>query len=178
MRAGTNGNGVAGDIESKLTANLANMRESLADQSQGEMREIEVNARVPGQFHLPDDRLAHLVARSKFELGRVLLHESHPVAVTEIRPFAPNSLGDQVPGTPGDVEHRRVELHEFHIAQRAPGAKRGGMSIGSGDRRIRRFAVDLPSPSRCEDCLLRPDQGLSMLAIPQDRSPTLTITGQ
>ena len=85
-------------------------------------RQIEIDVRMPGLFHLRDDRPADDVARSQFGPLVVVGHEAVAVAIDQLGPFAAHRLGDQVAAAAGDVQHRGMELHELHVAQFGPGA--------------------------------------------------------
>ena len=51
------------------------------------------------------------------------------VSVAEVGSFASDRLGDQVPGGAGDVEDRRVELHELHVPKLGPGPIGDGVTV-------------------------------------------------
>ena len=129
-----------------------------------EVRHVEIDAGVPRLFHLADDRLRDDVARGQLGPRVVLRHEPHAVLIDQPAPFAADRLGDQAAAAAGDVEHRRVELHELHVAELRPGAVGHGVAVAGGDGRIRRFAIDLPAAAGGQDRLPGPDEHLFAVA--------------
>ena len=97
MRPRTDGDRIAGDVEAEVGAHLADVRKPLAHQLGIEMRQVEIHAGVPRLFHLHGDRMADFIARGQLELRRIIPHEAIPGAVAQIRPFAPDRFGNQVP---------------------------------------------------------------------------------
>ena len=99
--------------------------------------------------------------------GSTVEHEAVAVLVAQVRPFAADRLADQEAARAGDVEHRRVELHELHVAQLGPGAVGRGHAVAGGDRRVGRLAVDHAGAAGGQDRLLGPDQQLALPGPPR-----------
>src|SRR6478735_6411862 len=91
-------------------------------------------------------------------------------AATEIRPPAADRLRNEMPRTAGDVEHCRVELHEFHVAQLSTRPEGNGVTVGGGDCRIGRLAKNLSGASGGENRLLGPDDRLAVFLVPNQRA--------
>ena len=103
--------------------------------------------------------------------GSYVGHEAVAVLVAQVRPFAAHRLADQEAARAGDVEHRRVELHELHVAQLGAGAVGGGHAVAGGDGRIGRLAVDHARAAGGQDRLLGPDeQSCPTPAVPDERA--------
>ncbi len=100
VRAGTNRDRVAGDVEIEAAAEAVDPGEPLADVSRVEVGEVEIDARVAGLGHLLGDRARDVVARGEFGERVVLGHEPVAVAVAEMRPFAAEGFGEQVRAEP------------------------------------------------------------------------------
>ncbi len=163
---------------SELLADRRNPREPRPHPRRLQMRQIEIDVRVPRLLHLADDRPAHHVARGQLRPGIVLGHEAAAVAIDEVRPFAPHGLGDQVAAGAGDVEHRGMELHELHVAQLGPGAEGQRHAVAGGHLGIGRLAVDLAHAAAGQDRLLGPDQRLAVLAVPDQGAAAMAFVGQ
>ena len=112
-------------------------------------------------LHRAEDGPSDDVARREFgaRVGRE--HEPLAVHVAKIRALAANGFADEVARRTGDVEHRRVELHELHVAEFGAGPRRRGHAVAGRDRRVRRLAVDHPATAGGENDLLRPDEELA-----------------
>ena len=174
----TNGDLIARDVEAEVGAHLADVRKPFADDFAVEVRQIEIDTRMACLFHLRRDGVADFVTRSQLELGRIIPHEAIPGAIAQVGPFSADGLGDQVPRAAGDVQHRGMKLHEFHVAQHGPAAKGDGVSVARGDRRIGRLAKNLPRTTGRQDRLLGPDDRLAVLFIPDDCPATASLVGQ
>ena len=89
------------------------------------------------------------VARGELErVRRVALHEPLAVLVDEEATLAAAALRDQ---DPGRVHRRRVELHELHVLQRQPGAKRHRHPVARAGVGVRRRAEEPAHAPRGED---------------------------
>ena len=135
----------------------------LRTRSRIEVRQVEIDVRMPRLFHLADDRLAHHVARGQLAARVVVGHEAVAVAIDEPGPFAAHRFGDQAAAAAGDVQHRGMELHELHVAQLGAGAIGQGHAVAGGDFGIGRFAIDLAGAAGAENRLLGPDKRLAVL---------------
>ena len=171
-------NPVAGQVESELRTDSADVGKPLGDKRLFHVSQVEIHTGVLRFLHLFGDRLADDVSRGELFQFVVVGHEPVPVAVDQVRVLAPNSFGNQVPCAAGDVEDRRVKLHELHVAQQSPRAKRDRVAVGSGDLRIRRFAKESPCPARCKDDLLRPHDRLAVLLVPHESSDAASFVSQ
>ena len=98
-----------------------------------EVAQVEKHARLPRLLHLRDDRLADDVARG--ELGPLVVvgHEPPAGRIDQPRAFAAHRFGDQAAAAAGDVQHRRMKLHELHVAQLGAGAIGERMAVAGGD---------------------------------------------
>ena len=84
------------------------------------------------------DRTAHHVAGGQIlGVGRVALHEFLALGIGEVSAFAPSALGEQHANA---VDAGRMELDEFHVLKRQPGAQHhaiavagAGMGRGAGE---------------------------------------------
>ena len=110
--------------------------------------------------------------------GSSVEHEPLAVHVPQVRPLAADGLADQGPGRPGDVQDRRVELHELHVPQFGPGPPGGGHAVAGRDRRVGRLAVDHPAPAGRQDHLPRPDERAPDARPPDDRPDAPAFVGQ
>ena len=142
------------------------------------MPQIEKHARLPRLFHLRDDRLAHHIARRELGPLVVIGHEPPARRIDQPRAFAAHGLGDQAAAAAGDVQHRRMKLHELHVAQFGPGAIGERMPVAGGDFRIRRLAIDLPRAAGAENRLLGPDKRPAMLGVPHQRPAAAAFVRQ
>ena len=102
-------------------------------------------------------------------------HESLAVAVAQISPFAAQGFGQEMAGRAGDVEHGRVELHEFHVAQLGAGPEGHGVAVGGGDRRVGRLAVELAGPAGRQHDGPGPDEREPAAAIPHQHAAALAF---
>ena len=100
MSARSHGNQVVREIEPELRAHLADMGEPLVDDPRGQMRQIEVDARVPRLCHLGSNGAAHHVARRELQGGIVIPHEAVARHVAQVGAFATSGFGDQVASVP------------------------------------------------------------------------------
>ena len=140
-----------------------------------EVRQVEVDAGMLRLRHLRGDGARDVVARGELGQGVIIGHEPQAGPIAEIGPLAPERLGQEVAGRAGDVEHRRVELHEFHVAELGPGAVGQRVAVGGGDRRVRGFAVEVPRPAGREDDGARPDQRRAPAPVPDQGAPASSL---
>ena len=129
-------------------------------------------------LHHTIDRPRNDVAGSELSAGIEGGHEPLPIPINQPGSSPTNRLGDQAAGTAGDVEHRRMKLHELHIAKQAscpPGQRH---PIPAGHVRIGRLAVDLACATGCEDRPPSPDQGLAMVFVPDKGAPAVGVVGE
>src|SRR5690606_40205347 len=68
-------------IQAEIRADLADVREPLADEMRIEMREVEVHAALAGFGHLAGDRPADIIPRCQFARFVVVLHEAIAAAI-------------------------------------------------------------------------------------------------
>src|SRR5690348_7618902 len=81
----------------------------------------------------------HVARREVLRVGRVALHEPLALGVREIPSLAARTFGDEATRA---VDAGGMELHELHVLQREPGAKRHpatitGASVGGRAREVR-----------------------------------------
>ena len=69
-------NRLMGDIDPKLETCLVNGRKTFPDEFRLQMRDIEVDARLPSTLHLRIDGPGHDVARGKFMTLVIFSHEA------------------------------------------------------------------------------------------------------
>ena len=143
-----------------------------------QVREIEINVGMMRLGHLAGDRQRHVVARGKLGQRVVLGHEPVAVLVAEVGALAAQGFGQQMPRRAGHVENRRMELHEFHVAQLDPRAVGHRVAVASGDRRVGRLAVKLPAPPGRQHNGPRPDQGETPPLVPDQDAPAASLMGQ
>ena len=141
------------------------------------MGEIEEDVGLMRAVHDDCDRAGNDVARGKLRPRVEVGHEPPAVAIDQPRARAANGLGDQAAGTAGDVEHRRMKLHELHVAQLRTGPPGQREPIATGAGRIGRFAIELPGAPRGEDRAPGPDECLAMRGIPDERPATDPFVG-
>ena len=103
----------------------------------------------------------------------VIRHEAVTAAVDQVRSLATHRFGHQTAAAAGDVQHGRVELDKFHIAQLDPRAIRHRVTVTGGHDGIGGFAIDLPGAARTEDRLFGPNERLAVIRIPRQRSAAL-----
>ncbi len=178
MRPGPDWNAVAGDIQIEFGAHGGYARKSAANPLRLEMRQVQINVRMPGLFHLANDGQAHHVPRGKFAARIVVGHEAPAVAVDQPGPGPARGLGDQVPAAACYIQHRGMELHELHVSQFRACAIGHGHAVAGGDLGIGGFAIDLARTAAGQDRLLRPDHGLAVPAVPDQRPAARAVMGQ
>ena len=178
MRARPDGNPVAGDVQIELGADGGDAGKAAANPLRIEVRQVEIDVRMPRLFHLADDGQADHVARGQFAARIVVGHEAVAVAIDQPGAFAARGLADQVPAAAGDVQHRGMELHELHVAQFGAGAIGHGHAVAGGHFGIGRFAIELARPAGGQDRLLGPDHGLAVPAVPDQRAAAGAVVRQ
>ena len=130
-------------VDAEREARLVDVREVLPDERRSPGPDVEIDAILPGPLHLRVDRPRDDVPRREF-LHRVgPLHEPAPAAVQEDRPLAADRLGDEERLGERVVETGGVELDEFHVGDRRPGAVRQRDSVSRGDIGVARVQVHL-----------------------------------
>ena len=149
--------------------------EAGADRFGVEVAQVEIDAGVLRLFHLVDDRLADDVARGELGPRVVVGHEAVAEAFDQDGAFAADGFGDQAAAAAGDVEHRRMELHELHVGEFGAGAVGHGVAVAGGDGRVGRFAIDLPRAAGGENRLLGPDEGLAVAFVPDERAAAAIV---
>ena len=87
-----------------------------------------------------------------------------PVAVDQLSAFAAHRLGDQRPGSTGDVKRGRVELHEREVLQHRAGPPSHRDAVAGGDVGVGAFAVDLAGPARREHGRAGPERAQALIA--------------
>ena len=118
------------------------------------------------------------MSHGEFAARVELEHEAMAITIDQPGALAASGLADQVTAAAGDVKHRGMKLHELHVAQLGAGPIGDGCAIAGGYGRIGRFAVELPGPAGGHDGGLRPDHGLAMQTIPDDRPAADTLPGK
>ena len=71
-----------------------------------------------------------------------------------------------------------MELHELHVAHDGAGAKGDGVAVGGGDGGVCRLPENLPRAAGGKNGLLRPEDGLAVALVPDDRPPADSVPGQ
>ena len=170
VRAGTDRNPIAGQVEAELRAGLRHAGKPPLDHGGIEVREVEVDVGVVRPLHHDGDRPRHDVARRQLGTGVEVGHEPPAVAVDQVGAGAADRLRDQAPGPAGDVEHGRMELHELHVAELGAGPPGQSEPVAAGSRRIRRFTIELSRAAGGEDRPPRPDERLAMGPVPDQRA--------
>ena len=139
------------------------------------MGEVEVDVGVLGLGHLGGDGQRDDVAGRQLGERMVGGHESLAIAVAEIGPFAAKRFGQEMAGRAGDVQDRGMELHEFHVAELGTRAKGHGVTVRRGDRRVGRFAIELPGSAGRQHDGPGPDQGEPAATVPDQDAPALAF---
>ncbi len=140
-----------------------------------EVREVEVDVGVLGLGHLGGDRQRDVVARRQLGQRVVGRHEALAEPVAQIGPFAPQGFGQEMACRAGEVEHRGMELHEFHVAQLGARAIGHGVAVAGGDRRVGRLAKELAGAAGRQHDGPGPDQGKPAAAVPDQDAPALFL---
>ena len=143
-----------------------------------EVRQVEIDVRVPRLLHLADARQAHHVARGQLAARIVVGHEAVAVAIDQPGPFAARGLADQAAAAAGDVEHGGMELHELHVAQFGAGPIGHGHAVAGGHVGIGGFAIELAGPAGGQDRLLGPDHRLAVAAVPHQGAAADAVVRQ
>ena len=95
------------------------------------------------------------VARSKILGGRrVALHEFLAFGIAQKAAFAARAFGDQDAGA---IDAGRVELHEFHVLERQPGAEHHGVAVAGADMGGGAGEIGAAIAAGGEDGLVRPE---------------------
>ena len=178
MGTRTNRDQVAGDIQTETATDLVNAGKAVSYQVFVQMRQIEIDVGMLGAFHAADDGLGHDVTGSQFGPGIDVEHEAIEVLVAQIGPFAANRLADEKATGPGHVEHRGMELHEFHVPQHHAGPIRGRHAVSGGQGRIGRFAINHSGAARSQDNLLGPDEHLAVTRLEGQHAHAPAFMGQ
>ena len=131
-----------------------------------QVRQVEVDVGMPRLLHAADDRPRHHVARGQLAARVFVRHEADAVLVAQVGALAAHRLADEVTAGTGDIEDRRMELHELHVAQLRPGPVGGGHAVAGRHRRVGRLAVDHAGAAAGQDRLLRPDEQVVAPAAP------------
>ena len=87
MGAGPDRDPIARDVEAELGADRGDAGKPRADRGRVEVRQVEIDVRVPGRLHLRDDRPADHVARRQFAALVVVGHEAMAVAIDQVAPL-------------------------------------------------------------------------------------------
>ena len=95
-----------------------------------------------------------------------------------MRAFAADGFGNQMTRAACDIKNGGMGLHELHVAQIAAGAKRQGMTIRRGNRRIRCFAIERSRAAGTKNRLLGPDERSAVISIPHQRATTDAVSRQ
>lgn len=93
------------------------------------MRQVQkyfVVARPVQFFH---DGAGNDIARRELGQRMIPRHETLSGLIPQVSALAPQGLGEQKPRRAFQVQGRRMELHELHIADLGAGPERGGHAI-------------------------------------------------
>ncbi len=173
--AGADGDFVARDVDAELKARGGDAGEAFFYEVAVEVSDVEIDAGVPRFFHLRDDGLRDDVARGELGSGVVFGHEAEAVFINEPAAFAADGFGDEAAAAAGDVQNRRMELGEFHVAELGTGTVTEGVAVAGGDGGVGRFAIDLAAAAGGEDGLAGPDEHFFAVAIGDDRAAASTV---
>ncbi len=160
---------IVADVDVEALAQVADQREPLGEELLVHVPDVQVDMRGVGLSHLGEDGPAHDIAGGQFKGLVVVPHEPTAFRVEQVGAFAAESLGDQRAGRSGDVQRRRVELHELQVAQDRSGPVGHRQSVRRGDRGIGRFAIELAGAAGGQDRVGRPDDlEAVILVVPDD----------
>src|SRR5690606_199428 len=135
-----------------------------------EVPHVEVDVRVAGAGHLLEHGAGDDVARGEVGAFVVVGHEAVAVDVEEDAALAADGFADERSARAGDVEGRRVELHEGGVGDLRARAVGHGEPVAGGDGRVGRLAVDLPAPAGGEDGRGGPDDLQAVPGMVRDRA--------
>jgi len=104
--------------------------------------DVEVDIGVAVLFHDGVDGACGDVARGERAAGVEILHEGSAADIDELGAFAAHRFGNKERFGLGVVEAGRVELDEFHVADRQPRAPGHGHAVAGGDVGVGGVEVD------------------------------------
>jgi len=138
------GDVVGGDVDTHGEALLVDVGEVLLRLGRVLMGDVQTDMVQTVDLHLLVDGSCHDVAGGQREAFVVFLHEGLAIGQFQDAAIAAHGLGNEVGGMRllGVVEHRRVELYEFHVGHCSLGAIDHGDAVAGGDDGIRGGQVD------------------------------------
>ncbi len=139
------------DVDAVGEAGLVDVRETLAHEGGGLVRDVEVHAFLAGLFHLRVDGAGHDVARGERGERMVFVHERLALRRLEDAPLPAHGLGDEERARLRVEEARRMELHELHVRNRRPRPPRHRDAVARGDVGVGGVEVHLAAPAGGED---------------------------
>ena len=142
------------------------------------MTHVEIHTGVARLMHLQFDGMRDNIPGSQFHSLIIVSHEAFSLTVNQMRTLAPDCLGDQATVAPGDIKHRWVKLHEFHVAQLSTGTKRDSNTITCGHFWVTRLSIKLTGSPGTENGLLGPDQGVTQVGSRNNSAPTTILVGE
>ena len=98
-------------------------------------------------MHFRLDGTADDIARCEFAEFMVFLHEAFAADGEEFSAFAAHCLGDEEMRRAVKKERRRMELHEFHVNEFAPGSPRRSDAVAGGDFGVRCAGIETAEPA-------------------------------
>jgi hypothetical protein len=117
--------------------------------------DVEVDIVEPEALDLVVDRARDDIARGQFlarvEAGHEPLALARIAGDLQVSAFAAHRLGDQEVLDVAVIEAGRVELHEFHVRDPAPGAPGHGDAIARGSARGGAEQIGAARASGCQD---------------------------
>jgi hypothetical protein len=134
---------VRADVMNVLPAMRAGAIAMQTGLATAKMAAIEVGVALPGPGQMLHDAAADDVARRELAHRVNALHEPSAGCIDQPRPFAADGLADQVPRSTGDIEARRMELHELEVGDRRARTPCHGDRIAGGHLRVGRLPIDL-----------------------------------
>ena len=99
--------------------------------------------RPPRARQLPDDAARDAIAGRQIAGRLVAGHERLAVGVHQPRALAAQRLGEQEARLPGDLQRRRMELHELEVGDARAGELRHRDAVAGGHLRVGRLAEHL-----------------------------------
>ena len=152
VRRGPNGDVVLGDVNAHRQTLLVDVREVVARLVGRLVRHVQADVVQTVNLHLLVDGPRHDVARSQREPLVVLLHERLAVRQFQHAAIAAHRLGDQIRRVRllRVVQHRRVELHEFHVLHRRLRAVGHRDAVARGNDGVRRRQIHRAAAARAQ----------------------------
>ena len=170
VRRGRHGDAVARGVDVEARQHARQAREALHEAPRREVPAIEEDVAAAGAGQVPDDGLAHDVARRQLCHRMQALHEALAALVDEVRALAADGLADEHAAGAGHVERGGVELEELEVGELRARAPRHGQAVAGGDLRVGGLAVHLPRPAGRQHGGAGPDDLQAVARVPRERA--------